>query len=290
DNLLDEFTFDELKEAIQIFRKKKDIKHKKIGRSSEEAIETLLWLANANYEIKFSPELDLSARVIFPVSNNEIKGVEDARFVLFKNGNGVGKHVYYATYTAYNGFTALPQLIETVDFCHFKVSVLLGEGSKGKGMALFPRKIKGKYATISRNDNENLYIMFSNNIKHWENPILLKPPAFYWEFFQIGNCGSPIETEKGWLLLIHGVGPVRTYTISAILLDLEDPTKVIGLLKEPFLTPSEKERNGYVPNVVYSCGAIIHNNMLILPYAMADSRSGIASLKVKDLLDNMIYY
>jgi predicted GH43/DUF377 family glycosyl hydrolase len=290
DNLLDEFTFDELKEAIQIFRKKKDIKHKKIGRSSEEAIETLLWLANANYEIKFSPELDLSARVIFPVSNNEIKGVEDARFVLFKNGNGVGKHVYYATYTAYNGFTALPQLIETVDFCHFKVSVLLGEGSKGKGMALFPRKIKGKYATISRNDNENLYIMFSNNIKHWENPILLKPPAFYWEFFQIGNCGSPIETEKGWLLLIHGVGPVRTYTISAILLDLEDPTKVIGLLKDPFLTPSEKERNGYVPNVVYSCGAIIHNNMLILPYAMADSRSGIASLKVKDLLDNMIYY
>ena len=290
DNLLDEFTFDELKEAIHIFRKKKDIKHKKVGRSSEEAIETLLWLANANYEIKFSSELDISARVIFPVSNNEVKGVEDARFVLFKNGNGKGKHVYYATYTAYNGFNALPQLIETVDFCHFKVSVLLGEGSKGKGMALFPRKINGKYATISRNDNENLYIMFSDNIKYWQSPILLKPPAFYWEFFQIGNCGSPIETEKGWLLLIHGVGPVRTYTISAILLDLEDPTKVIGLLKDPFLTPSEKERNGYVPNVVYSCGAIVHNNMLILPYAMADSRSGIASLKVQDILDNMIYY
>lgn len=290
DNLLEEFTFAELKESIALFRKKKELKHKKIGRTCEEAIDTLLWLANANYEIKFSSELDISARVIFPVSNNEIKGVEDARFVLFKNGNGLGKNVYYATYTAYNGFKALPQLIETVDFCHFKVSVLLGEGSKGKGMAIFPRKIKGKYVTISRNDNENLYIMFSDNIKHWETPILLKPPSFYWEFFQIGNCGSPIETEKGWLLLIHGVGPVRTYTISAILLDLEDPTKVIGLLNEPFLIPSEEERNGYVPNVVYSCGAIIHKDMLIIPYAMADSRSGIASLHLQDLFNKMIYY
>ena len=170
------------------------------------------------------------------------------------------------------------------------MSVLLGEGSKGKGMAIFPRKINGKFATISRNDNENLYIMFSDNIKYWEKPILLKPPALYWEFFQIGNCGSPIETEKGWLLLIHGVGPVRTYTISAILLDLEDPTKVIGLLKDPFLISDENERNGYVPNVVYSCGAIIHNNLLIIPYAMADSRSGVASLKIDDLFQKMIYY
>jgi len=290
DNLLDEFTFEELQESISLFRKKKKLRHKKISRTCEEAIETLLWLANANYEIKFSSELDISARVIFPVSTNEIKGVEDARFVLFKNGNGAGKNVYYATYTAYNGFTALPQLIETVDFCHFKVSVLLGEGSKGKGMAIFPRKINGKYVTISRNDNENLYIMFSNNIKHWENPILLKPPSFYWEFFQIGNCGSPIETEKGWLLLIHGVGPVRTYTISAILLDIDDPTKVIGLLKDPFLIPDEKERNGYVPNVVYSCGAILHDDLLILPYAMADSRSGIASVNINDLFSKMIYY
>jgi len=288
DNLLDDFTFDELKDSINLFREKKKKKHKKIGRTCEEAIDTLLWLANANYEIKFSPEIDLSARVIFPVSNNEIKGVEDARFVCFENGKG--KHIYYATYTAYNGFTALPQLIETVDFCHFKVSVLLGEGSKGKGMALFPRKINGKFVTISRNDNENLYIMFSNNIKHWEKPLLLKPPAFYWEFFQIGNCGSPIETERGWLLLIHGVGPVRTYSISAILLDLENPTKVTGQLKEPFLIPDEKERNGYVPNVVYSCGAIVHEGQLILPYAMADSRSGIARLDLNKLLHQMIHY
>lgn len=290
DNLLDEFSFQELKEAIELFRKIKKSKSKKISDKVENAIETLTWLANANYEIKFSADLDISARVIFPVSNNEIKGLEDARFVFFKNGNGKGKHIYYATYTAYNGFTALPQLIQTTDFCHFKVSVLLGEGSKGKGMALFPRKVNDKFVTISRNDNENLYIMFSDNIKFWEKPILLKPPAFYWEFFQIGNCGSPIETDKGWLLLIHGVGPVRTYTISAILLDLNDPTKVIGLLKEPFLIPDENERNGYVPNVVYSCGAIAHNNQLIIPYAMADSRSGIASLELDDLFQKMTYY
>jgi len=290
DNLLDDFTFDELKEAIHHFRKKKKNKQKKISHRCEEAIKTLMWLANANYEIIFSADLDISSRVIFPVSENETKGLEDARFVLFRNGNGNGKDVYYATYTAYNGITALPQLIETVDFCHFKVSVLLGNGSKGKGMALFPRKINGKYATISRNDNENLYIMFSGNIKYWENPILLKPPSFYWEFFQIGNCGSPIETEKGWLLLIHGVGPVRTYSISAILLDINDPTKVIGLLKEPFLTPDESDRNGYVPNVIYSCGALIHNGKLILPYAMADSRSGIATLELKDIFKNMTYY
>ncbi|RUT79794.1 glycoside hydrolase family 130 protein [Ancylomarina longa] len=290
DNLLDDFTFDELKEGIRHFRKKKKGKQKKVSRSCEDGIKILMWLANANYEIKFSAELDLSSRVIFPISENEIKGLEDARFVLFKNGNGNGRDVYYATYTAYNGFTALPQLIETVDFCHFKVSVLLGEGSKGKGMAIFPRKINGKFVTISRNDNENLYIMFSDNIKYWEKPILLKPPGFYWEFFQIGNCGSPIETEKGWLLLIHGVGPVRTYSISAILLDIKDPTKVIGLLKEPFLTPDESDRNGYVPNVIYSCGALIHQGKLILPYAMADSRSGIASLELKDIFDNMDYY
>jgi predicted GH43/DUF377 family glycosyl hydrolase len=288
DNLLDDFTFEELQESIDNFIHKREKKNKKLTHECEQAIKTLIWLSNANYEIKFSPDLDISARVIFPVSDNEIKGVEDARFVLFDNGNG--KHIYYATYTAYNGQTALPQLIETIDFCHFKVSVLLGEGSKGKGMALFPRKINGKYATISRNDNENLYIMFSDNIKHWENPMLLKPPAFFWEFFQIGNCGSPIETEKGWLLLIHGVGPVRTYTISAILLDLDDPTKVIGLLKDPFLIPDEKERNGYVPNVVYSCGAIAHKGKLVLPYAMADSRSGIASLDLDEILAGMIYY
>ncbi|MFA8437152.1 MAG: glycoside hydrolase family 130 protein [Marinifilaceae bacterium] len=284
DNLLEDFTLDELKESIEDFTKRR----KKISHECQEAIDILMWLANANYEIKFSPEMNLSGRVIFPVSTNEIKGVEDARFVQFEREDGT--LVYYATYTAYNGFTALPQLIETRDFCHFKVSILMGEGSKGKGMALFPRKIDGKFVTISRNDNENIYIMYSNNIRYWENPILLKPPAFYWEFFQIGNCGSPIETEKGWLLLIHGVGPVRTYCISAILLDLEDPSKVIGLMKAPILIPEEKERNGYVPNVVYSCGALIHNNKLILPYAMSDTRTGIASMDIQEVFDNMVFY
>lgn len=287
-NLPEEFTFEQLKDLIEVFKRVKKSQNKKVSENVGKAIDMVLWLANANYDIEFSPDLDISSRVIFPVSSNEVKGLEDARFVHFEGENC--KHVYYATYTAYNGFTALPQLIETTDFISFKVSVLLGEGSKGKGMAFFPRKINDKYVTISRNDNENLYIMFSDNINYWENPKLLKPPAFYWEFFQIGNCGSPIETEKGWLLLVHGVGPVRTYTISAILLDINDPTQVIGLLKEPFLIPDENERNGYVPNVVYSCGAIIHKDILIIPYAMADSRSGIASLDIEELLDQMIYY
>ena len=194
---------------------------------------------------------------------------------------------YYATFTAFNGQIILPQLIETSDFINFKIFSLIGKGSQNKGIALFPEKINGKYAVISRNDNENLYIMFSDNIHHWENPKLLKIPTFYWDFFQIGNCGSPIKTKDGWLLLTHGVGPVRTYCIGAILLSLDDPSKVIGTLKDPILVPGEKERNGYVPNVAYSCGAIIHNDKLILPFAVSDSYSGVAKVDINDILNEM---
>ena len=285
DDLLDVFTYTELTESIKKYAKKHPDER---SEECRKVVETLLWLANSNYEIKFKSDLSLSGRVIFPVSKNETKGLEDARFVLFKNDDKTT--TYYATYTAYNGKTALPQLIETKDFCHFKISTLLGSGSQGKGMALFPEKINGKYAVISRNDNENIYIMFSDNIRNWENPIFIKPPCYYWEFFQVGNSGSPLKTEKGWLLLTHGVGPVRTYCLGAVLLDKVDPTKIVGVLEEPLLIPLENERDGYVPNVVYSCGAIIHKGKLVIPYAMSDTRSGVASLNLSDLFESMKYF
>jgi len=292
DNLLDEFTFDELLESIERFKRKKE-KKKKRKISAEEpryvsSIEVLEWYARSSYEIEFKKDLDLSGRVIFPMSKNDSKGLEDARFVMFVGDDGVKK--YYATYTAYNGRTILPQLIETDDFYRFRITTLNGAGSQNKGMAIFPEKINGKFAMISRNDNENLFIMFSDDINYWENPKLLREPELYWEFFQIGNSGPPLKTKDGWLLLTHGVGPVRTYSIGAILLDLENPEKVIAVLEDPLMVPEKGERDGYVPNVVYSCGAIIHNGKLIIPYAMADSRSGVARFELKSVLCNMKAY
>lgn len=289
DNLLDEFTYKELLESIARYKKKKEKKKKKVVSEKVpryiQTIEVLEWLAESTYSVQFDKSLDISGRVLFPMSKNDSKGLEDARFVQFTDTNGSIR--YYATYTAYNGRTILPQLIETEDFVNYKITTLNGKGSQNKGMALFPEKIGGKYAMISRNDNENLFIMFSDDIYYWENPQLLKEPEMYWEFFQIGNSGSPLKTEKGWLLITHGVGPVRTYYLGAVLLDLKNPQKIIARLKEPLLMADEKERDGYVPNVVYSCGAIIYNKRLIIPYAMSDTRSGIASLLLDDLLCEM---
>lgn len=279
DNLLDNFSFDEMTESIEIFKEHKQ----KLSPLQNKAISTLIWLAKSNYEIEFNKDLRLSGRVLFPNSTNEIKGLEDARFVHFKNADGSEK--YYATYSAYNGVTVLPQLLETKDFFQFRISTLTGHGAQNKGMALFPEKINNKYAMISRSDNENLYILFSDDVNHWEDPILLREPEFYWEFFQIGNCGSPLKTEDGWLLLTHGVGPVRTYSLGALLLDINDPKRVVGVLKDPLLVPLESERNGYVPNVVYSCGSIIHGDYLVIPYAVSDSKSSIAKVKLRDLLN-----
>ena len=163
----------------------------------------------------------------------------------------------------------------------------MGKGAENKGMALFPEKINGKFAMLSRNDNENLYIMYSNNINYWENPVKIKEPQFYWEFFQIGNNGSPLKTEEGWLVFTHGVGPVRTYCIGAILLDPKNPAKVIKATTKPILYTDETERDGYVPNVVYSCGSIIHNKHIIMPYAISDTRSGVATFNLRELLDAM---
>jgi len=216
------------------------------------------------------------------VSDNESNGIEDARFVRFTDDDG--SVVYFATYTAYNGRAILPQLIETQDFLNFRVLTLNGSAVQNKGMALFPRRIRGRYAMLSRQDDENLFIMFSDNPHYWSDPQMLLRPAQVWESVKVGNCGSPIETPDGWLVITHGVGPMRKYCIGAALLDLEDPTKVIGRLAEPLLCPEGTEREGYVPNVVYSCGSLIHGTELILPYAMSDKATAVASISVQELL------
>ncbi|PRY87088.1 glycoside hydrolase family 130 protein [Mongoliibacter ruber] len=253
-----------------------------------ETIKNIYWLVDSNYFIKFEPNHDISEHVIFPISENESGGIEDARFVKFLDDNG--EMTYYATYTAYNGVCILPQLLSTKDFVSFDIITLNGVAAQNKGMALFPRKIKGNYVMLSRIDGENNYIMFSDHLHFWDEAILIQEPAMPWEFFQIGNCGSPIELKEGWLVLTHGVGAMRQYFIGAILLDLEDPTKIIARLEDPLLTPNEEEREGYVPNVVYSCGSLVHNGLLIIPYAMSDVSSSIATVKVKDLIDSMKFY
>lgn len=292
DNLLDDFTYTELLESMERFSKKKEKKKKKKISGKEpryvQTLKVLEWLAESTYKIEFKKGLDVSGRVLFPMSANDSKGLEDARFVLFTDTDGSKR--YYATYTAYNGTTILPQLIATEDFAQFSITTLNGKGSQNKGMALFPEKINGKFAMISRNDNENMFIMFSDDIRFWEKPKQLKEPELYWEFFQIGNSGSPLKTDKGWLLLTHGVGPVRTYCIGAVLLDLQNPENVIAQLEAPLIIPDENERDGYVPNVVYSCGAMIHNGRVIIPYAMSDTRSGVASLLLEDLFCDMKWY
>jgi len=279
--LSEDFTF------IDLIEKMGDLRRDPQFNETEQnsTFEILRWLADSNYNVTFHHDHRISERVIFPVSKNESRGIEDARFVQFYDDNG--EVVYYATYTAYNGFTILPQLIETKDFVNFNILTLNGKAVQNKGMALFPRKIRGFYAMLSRQDGENNHIMFSDNIHFWQTSHIIQEPEFPWEFIQVGNCGSPLETDQGWIVLTHGVGPMRQYCIGAMLLDLENPAKVIARLDTPLLTPNEKEREGYVPNVVYACGALIHNNVLIIPYAMSDINSGIATVIVKELLGAM---
>ena len=252
---------------------------------SDSVARSILLLAQSNYEVQFAPESRVSERVIFPTSPSASNGIEDARFVQFENEDGT--RVYYATYTAYDGKMILPQLLETPDFLHFRFITLNGPAVQNKGMALFPRKLHGHFAMLSRQDNENIYLMYSDNIHFWHESELIMRPTFPWEFVQLGNCGSPMETEAGWLVLSHGVGPMRKYCIGAFLLDLDDPTRIIGRLREPLLKPSETEREGYVPNVVYSCGALIYNRELILPYAMSDYATNFATVSLDELLSAM---
>ena len=276
--LAEVFTLHELDESMRRVRRES----KPVSRELRRALELFRWLADSNYELNFASKLAMSERIIFPVSANETNGIEDARFVRFIDDDG--SVMYCATYTAYNGRAILPQFIETQDFLHFRVLTLNGSAVQNKGMALFPRRIDGRYAMLSRQDDENLFIMFSDNLHHWSNPQIILRPSAMWESVKIGNCGSPIETAAGWLVITHGVGPMRKYCIGAALLDLNDPTKVIGRLREPLLCPEGNEREGYVPNVVYSCGSLLHGRELILPYAMSDKASAIASMSVDELL------
>jgi len=250
-----------------------------------ETLEVIHWLATSNYDVTFQPESSVSERVIFPDSPNESRGMEDARFVHFVEDDG--SVTYYATYTAYDGHDILPQLIETPDFLHFQVRTLNGACVQNKGMALFPRRIGGRFAMLSRHDGESLYFMTSDNVRFWSHAEELRIPCHPWEFIQIGNCGSPIETEAGWLVLTHGVGPMRCYAIGAILLDLEDPQRIIGQLAEPLLAPAPDEREGYVPNVVYTCGGIVQSGQLILPYGFSDVGIAIATTPIDDLVSRL---
>lgn len=279
--LPEQFTFDELRKVVLKIRQHPG----PADATVEHAARGILLLAESNYEVRFEHGSRPSQRVLFPTSPSQSNGIEDARFVRFQNDDGGS--TYYATYTAYDGKITLPQLLETPDFLHFNFSTLNGPAVQNKGMALFPRKINGQYVMLSRQDDENLLLMFSDNVRFWQTPTLLLSPAQPWEFFKIGNCGSPIETEAGWLVLSHGVGPMRKYCLGAFLLALNDPARVIGRLREPLLSPNEAEREGYVPNVVYTCGALLHGRELVIPYAMSDYATSFATVRMDDLLTAM---
>ena len=280
-DLGDHFTLEQLEGAIQAVQRRNRTEY----RDNQADAQGMVALARSNYEIKYTPQQALSERIIFPSSPTESNGIEDARFVAFHNDDG--GILYYATYTAYDGRLVFPQLLETEDFQRFTLCTLNGPEVRNKGFALFPRKVNGQYAMLSRQDNENLYLMYADHLHFWYSKQLIVKPTFPWEFVQMGNCGSPIETEAGWLVVSHGVGPMRKYSLGAFLLDRNDPSRVIGRLTEPLLTPNENEREGYVPNVVYSCGAVIHNGDLVIPYAMADHASTFATVALDEVLGAM---
>jgi predicted GH43/DUF377 family glycosyl hydrolase len=281
DRLADSFTLAQLEHAITEARESTTEK-----LQLEPSFQDIRWLAQSNYQLELPREADASEVVIFPQTSNESHGIEDLRMVRFVDDDGTV--TYYGTCTAFDGYRVLPQLIETRDFRRVGVHTINGACAQNKGMALFPRRIGGHYAMCSRIDGENLYIMFSDIVHFWETAQLLQTPRHPWEFVQIGNCGSPLETPEGWLLLTHGVGPMRTYCIGAMLLDLNDPLRVIGCLEEPLIIPTEKERDGYVPNVAYSCGAMIHGGRLYLPFATSDMVTRIAMIPLDALLNRLV--
>lgn len=276
--LEDQFTMAELEAAVDALDD--------IDRSiSGETTRVLHWLASSNYRTSFPESIDISERVLFPSGPTESHGMEDARFVRFTGDDGA--ITYYATYTAFDGHQILPQLIETADFTQFRVATLSGRSAHNKGMAIFPRQIDGKFVALGRHDNVNNFIMTSSDVRVWHEATVIQEPERPWELTQLGNCGSPLETDAGWLVITHGVGPFRRYTLGALLLDLDDPSRVIGHLKEPLLSPDDDERDGYVPNVVYSCGSMIHAGHLVLPYGYADVGARIATIQLDELLSRL---
>ncbi len=275
--LQDTFTYEELKVALANARVKLEPRQENLA-----FLQEVNWLASSHYEMTFSEDTSVCERVIFPIAETERNGIEDARFVRFVGEKGAV--TYYATYTAYDGISILPKLLMTKDFRHFQVMPMHGYIAQNKGMALFPRKVNGKYAMLCRIDGVNNYIAYSDNVNVWREAKLIQTPNEPWELVQMGNCGSPIETEAGWLVITHAVGPMREYVLGASLLDLENPEREIGRLTKPLLTPNSKEREGYVPNVVYSCGAYLHQGKVVIPYAMSDYASTYAVVDLSELL------
>lgn len=275
--LPDRFTIGELEAVIQT------LEDDGIERSiSGETTRLLHWLASSNYRVSFPSTIDISERVLFPSGPTESHGMEDARFVRFVGDDG--GVTYFATYTAFDGHQILPQLLETSDFAEFRVTTMSGQAAHNKGIAIFPRQIDGRFVALGRHDNVNNFIMTSNDVRVWHEATIIQEPERPWELMQLGNCGSPLETDAGWLVITHGVGPLRRYTLGALLLDLNDPTEVIGHLDEPLLSPEADEREGYVPNVVYSCGSLIHAGHLVLPFGYADFGTRLATMPLDDLI------
>ena len=278
--LSDRFTMGDLEIALADLGRDEGFSH-----AVQQVTQEMHWLASSNYEISFPENSELSERVLFPSGPSESHGMEDARFVRFAEPDG--SVVYYATYTAYDGLSILPQLIETIDFQTFRIATLNGRAASNKGIALFPRRIDGRYAALSRSDGESNYLMVSDHIRFWHEAERIQMPRQPWELVQIGNAGSPIETEEGWLVVTHGVGPMRRYVLGAILLDLDDPGRVIGQLEAPLLEPNEIERDGYVPNVVYSCGSIVHDGNLVIAYGASDTSTRFASMSLDSVLGGL---
>jgi predicted GH43/DUF377 family glycosyl hydrolase len=250
-----------------------------------DAVLGIRWVAANNYGVEFPADTQIPERVLWPHGPAEAQGMEDARFVRFVDGDGAV--TYFATYTAFDHALIAPQLLTTTDFATFGVSQLSGPFATDKGMALFPRKVGGKYLALSRWDRERLAVTMSDDLTEWAEATTLPLPPRPWELVQVGNCGSPIETPQGWLVLTHGVGPMRSYSIGAILLDLDDPRRVTGWLPYPLLVANEEEREGYAPNVVYSCGALVHGQTLVVPYGFSDSAVGFAQVDIGGLLSQL---
>ncbi|RAJ77404.1 putative GH43/DUF377 family glycosyl hydrolase [Chitinophaga dinghuensis] len=282
EKLNEEFDYYELHEAID-----KELKNSQLPDEEKRILGKVRSLSDTSYEITFSLDTGISDRVIFPLTSDEQNGIEDARFVRFTGDDGLVS--YYATYTAYNGKDIMPRLIQTRDFYKFNIIPIHGKNVHNKGIALFPRKIRGKYAMLARMDGVNNYVMYSEDMNVWgEDTHLIQQPTYPWEFIQVGNCGSPIATLQGWLVITHGVGTMRRYCLGAMLLDLEHPEKVIGALSEPLMVPSEQEREGYVPNVVYSCGSLLNGDELVIPYAMSDTCSSYATVSMDELMQLLL--
>lgn len=278
-NVPDRLSMEQLEGRLHAFTSQREL-----DTATHEAVRLVHWLASANYRATFPPDSRLDARVLFPVGPTESRGMEDARFTRVDDD---GRTRYLATYTAYDGFSVRPQLLETDDFLGFRSTTIGGDVPPGKGMAIFPRRVDGRWMAVVRPDHETIAVAASDHLREWsERPTAVaRPGSAPWDLVQLGNNGSPIETEAGWLVLTHGVGPMRRYALGALLLDRDDPTRPLGYLPDPLLEPAPDERDGYVPNVVYSCGGLVHAGRLVVPYGTSDRGTAAAAFPLDRLLE-----